>query len=282
MLFRSKEETDALAQEEGKNPEETNPANDPKKTEYYLAQLPFTEDQQNNSHELIQEGLYNMGVIINQQLENLPLAIKTFEDLDNRYPESLRKLDIYYEIYLMYMRLNEIAAAEVYKQKILSIFPSSSYAVALNDPDYIDNLRDMDRKQSELYEETYALYLAGNTSAVHSNYELVKEKWPLAKLMPKFLFLHALSYVNENNPTAFRDNLEQLTALYGSSDVASMAESMARGIRDGKRLASGSLARGMIWETRLKNGNFSSDTTSIEVKINQNAQNLLVWAFRTD
>lgn len=288
--FANSNSEEALAQEETEEgtetaemtEEELKDAANPKKPEYYLQQLPFTPEAQANAHDLIQEGLFNMGIIINQQLENLPLSIKTFEDLDRRYPECAHKLDIYYEIYLMYMRLNDIASATVYKEKILSTFPSSGYAVALSDPDYIDNLRDMDKKQGELYEETYLRYLEGNLAAVHSNYEFVREKWPLAKLMPKFLFLHALSYVAENNALAFRESLEQLTALYGTSDVAPMADMMIRGLKDGRALASGAPARGMIWKTRLKGGTFEADTTAVPFQINQDAPHLLVLAFQTD
>ncbi|MEG1585242.1 MAG: tetratricopeptide repeat protein [Bacteroidales bacterium] len=261
-------------------------ADDPKNPAYYLKQIPMTAEEKENAHQLIQEGLFNMGVIFNQQLENLPLAIKTLLEADERYPDNEHKLDIYYEVYLMYMRLHDEMNAEIYKQKILTAFPQSPYAVALSDPDYIRNLREMDQKQNELYEQTYKEYLAGNTSAVHKNYEFVLEKWPLSKLMPNFLFLHALSFVSEKKETDFKMNLEKLTALFGESQMGPLAGQMIKGLAEGKQISSnGNMARGMIWKTRLVAGageTAAGDSLMPAFKLNQNAPHLLVLAFQTD
>lgn len=261
-------------------------SNDPKNPAYYLKQLPLTPEAQDNAHELIREGMFNMGVIFNQQLENLPLAIKTLINLENRYPNTERSLDIFYEVYLMYMRLHDEASAEVYKQKILSHFPDSPYAVALRDPDYIRNLREMEQKQNELYEETYTAYLAGDSRKVHKNYEFVVEKWPLSKLMPNFLFLHALSFVADNDEPAFKENLEKLTALYGESQMAPLAGQMIRGISEGRRIDSnGRPAQGMIWKTRLIAGGgdmAAVDSLAPVFEMKQEAPHLLVLAFQTD
>lgn len=259
---------------------------DPKNPAYYLKQLPFSAEAQANAHELIREGLFNMGVIFNQQLSNLPLAIKTLVNLENRYPKTDRSLDIFYEVYLMYMRLNDEANAEIYKQKILNQFPTSPYATALRDPNYIRNLREMEQKQNELYEQTYAAYLDGNSAEVHKNYQFVVDKWPLSKLMPNFLFLHALSFVSENNEVAFKQNLEKLTALYGESQMAPLAGEMIKGISQGRRIdAEGGTAQGMIWKTRLITGDdemMAIDSLAPAFELKQDVPHLLVLAFPTD
>ena len=261
-------------------------ASDPKNAAYYLKQIPFSPEEQENAHELIREGLFNMGIIFNQQLSNLPLAIKTLLDLDKRYPNNERSLDIYYEVYLMYMRLNDELNANIYKQKIMSSFPESPYAIALSDPDYIRNLKEMEQKQNELYEQTYAAYLAGNSAEVHKNYRFVTEKWPLCKLMPNFLFLHALSFVGENNATAFKENLEKLTALYNESQMAPLAGQMIKGITQGRLIdANSKPAQGMIWKTRLSatGGDFAAaDSLAPVFELNQEQPHLLVLAFQTD
>ena len=112
------------------------------------------------------------------------------------------------------------------------------------------------------------------------------EKWPLSKLMPQFLFLHALSYVNENNQEAFKDNLEKLTALYAESQPAPLASLMIKGITEGRFIAQDAQAmRGMIWNTKLL---ISGDSTMVAMDensrfdINYNSPHLLVLAFATD
>ncbi len=255
---------------------------DPHSRAYYLAQIPRTAEEQDNAHRLIEEALYNEGKIINEKLENFPLAIRTFLDMEARYPESVYRLETYYAIYLMYMRMGDTAHAEEYRQKLIATFPESAYGIAVADPNYIDNLKEMARGQDSLYIDTYAAYLDGQTQQVHDTYYFVHDKWPLSNLMPKFLFLHALSFVQENDKQSFLEALEQLTATWPESDVSPLASLMVKGIHEGRDVQSGSV-RGMMWASSLRQANDSTalDTTQLFVD-DDTAPHLLLLAFKTD
>ncbi|MBQ0056663.1 MAG: tetratricopeptide repeat protein [Bacteroidales bacterium] len=256
---------------------------DPHKRAYYLAQIPRTDEEVANANQLIEEGLYNEGKIINEKLENLPLAIKTFENMEKRYPESAYRLESYYAIYLMYLRMGDAANAEAYRQKLIQAFPESAYGIAVADPNYIDNLRAMDEGQDSLYIKTYDAYLEGNAEDVHDTYFYVHDKWPLSKLMPKFLFLHALSYVQEGKIDDFRSALEQLTATYPQSDVSPLSSLMIKGIHEGRQVQSGGLTRGMMWAATLRQANDSTAIDSTQTFIDDDlAPHLLLLAYKTD
>lgn len=259
-------------------------ADDPHERAYYLAQIPRTPEAVDNANQLIEEGLYNEGKIINEKLENLPLAIKTFEEMERRYPESVFRLETYYAIYLMYMRMGQTANAEVYRQKLIEAFPESAYGIAVADPNYIENLKEMALGQDSLYIKTYEQYLDNNPQTVHDNYYFVHDKWPLSKLMPKFLFLHALSFVQENDIDSFKEALEQLTATYPESDVSPLSSLMVKGIHEGRQVQSGGLTRGMMWGASLKKADDESaalDSTQMFVDDDM-APHLLLLAFKTD
>ena len=255
---------------------------DPHSRAYYLAQIPRTAEEKDNANRLIEEALYNEGKIINEKLENFPLAIRTFLDMEARYPESVYRLETYYAIYLMYMRMGDTAHAEEYRQKLIATFPESAYGIAVADPNYIDNLKEMARGQDSLYIATYAAYLDGQTEQVHNTYYFVHDKWPLSNLMPKFLFLHALSYVPEGDKESFLEALEQLTATWPESDVSPLASLMVKGIHEGRDVQSGSV-RGMMWASSLRQANDSTalDTTQLFVD-DDTAPHLLLLAFKTD
>ena len=79
--------------------------NDPHKREYYMAQIPFTEEQVAASNGIIAEGLYNSGVIFKDKLDNLPRSEKQFMRLiGGDYPNFEKKAEAYYHLYLLYMR----------------------------------------------------------------------------------------------------------------------------------------------------------------------------------
>jgi hypothetical protein len=118
---------------------------------------------------------------------------------------------------------------------------------------------------------------------VHEQYQYVHETWPLSDLMPKFLFLHALSYVQEGDVPAFKEALEQLTALYPESDVSPLAGRMVKGVLEGRTVQGGGTARGLIWSTALRAAGDSTATSGeTEFVDDPTLPHLLILAFATD
>jgi len=134
-------------------------ANDPHFAEYYLRQIPSTEEQIQVCNDIIQEGLFNMGLILKDKLEDFPASREEFNELERRYPDNIYRLDVYYNMYLMAVRDNDAAQAERWRQKILADFPDSPYGTAMKDPDYFSKLREMHLRQEEIYREVYDAYL---------------------------------------------------------------------------------------------------------------------------
>lgn len=225
-------------------------ADDPHTREYYLQQLPFTEEDVAASNVIIEDGLYNMAMIYKDKLEDLPLSIEGFETLERRFPENTHRLESYYQIYLMALRLQDEALAAAYKTKLINAFPESDYAVAVADPNYEYNIRMMDRVQDSLYQQTYACYLESDTATVRNSFKLVSEKYPLATLMPKFMFLDALTYVQAGDTEGFKAALRTLIEKYPKADVTELASEMLKGVLRGRALVQGGV-RGMSWNLRF-------------------------------
>ena len=60
-------------------------ANDPHNREYYLAQIPFTDEQVGASNDIIKDALFHAGVIFKDKLDNLRLSEKHLLRLTNNY-----------------------------------------------------------------------------------------------------------------------------------------------------------------------------------------------------
>lgn len=258
---------------------------DPHYPEYYLAQIPKTDEEKNTAHEVIQEGLYNMGVILKDKLEDYVASKSEFDRLLRDYPDNVYRLDTYYNLYLMYMRQGRTAEAERYRQLILRDFADSKYGVAMRNPDYLEDLRNMDKYQHELYEQTYKAYLDNRNYEVHKAYETINEKYPLSKTLPKFMFLHALAYVTERDKDKFNATLRELLDRYPDTDITPVASAWLKGMAQGRELQAGigTNLRGMIWDISLGN-----DSTSVaadgkaQFELNEEVPQRLVFTFPTD
>ena len=229
-------------------------AEDPHFEEYYLKQIPKTEEEIQQAHEIIQEGLYNMGTILKDKMEDYNAAAYEYNQLLEHYPDNTYRLDVYYSMYMMFMRNGQVDDAQPYRDSILTLFPESKYGLAMKDPNYLENLKNMNRDQERMYEEAYAKYLANNHNGVHESYAEMMRKYPLSKIMPKFMWIDALSYLTEKNHDKFKETIKDMLQRYPQTDITPVASDIVRQLNQGRRLeGGGSNIRGMLWTTRLSN-----------------------------
>lgn len=283
------DDTDSPEGEEGEgkdSKEKKERTDDLHNVEYYLAQIPSTPEEIETANDVIQEGLYNMGVILKDKLEDFPAARREFETLDKRYPDNVYRLDSYYNLYLMAVRSDDAAEAEIWRRRIIDDFPDSPYAQAMADPAYFDHLRRMHTIQESLYAETYADYLADRNSEVHAMTQRMERDYPLSPILPKFVFIDALSYLTEGDETAFRDRLTTLLQKWPDTDMTDMAGSILKGLSSGRKANSGATnTRGIIWEMRLTDNQdaaVASDGQPARFERDPNSPQYLVLAFPRD
>jgi len=260
--------------------------NDPHYPEYYLKQIPADSADRVISNDVIQEGLYNMGVILKDKMEDYGAAAGEFEKLLNRYPDNIYRLDTYFNLYLMAARQGDSVMTEHYRQLIIKEFPDSPQGIALLDPDYIENLKLMDERQEKMYEAAFQSYINNDNYAVHRAYGEMKELYPMSGLMPKFMFIHALAYVTDKRPDEFKAVLTEMLERYPDTDLAPYASAWLKGIAQGRDLQAGDGGniRGMLWNIGLSNDSIAQEgnDASLEFELNPDDSQLLVLLYSTD
>lgn len=205
----------------------------------YIDNLPLSPAQTSASNAQIAVALFRMGTIYEEDLEDIPMAIKTFEELENRFPKDKRLPDAYFLLFQMYKKKSDQSNADFYRMQLVQKFPESSYAKVLRDPDYENNIRRMNAMQDSLYASSYRAYKNGAYDSVFSNYNYIKEKYPLSSLMPKFMFINALGKGKSGNTDDFKSGLEKLVAEYPQSDVSTMSKSFLALLAQGKQVQIG-------------------------------------------
>ncbi|WP_231496792.1 hypothetical protein [Prevotella sp. 10(H)] len=206
--------------------------------DYYLQQLPFTEEAIQESNDLIENALFNMGKIYKDRLADMPLAIETFNTDISRFPDTPNLEEIYYQLLLIYMQTGDRDMLAVYRNKLLTEFPNGLYATPLSDPDFEWNFRHMPLLQDSLYNAAYNAYQQADVNTVRENYQAMKSKYPLTDMMPKFAFLNALSYAQTRDVKGLGDNLTELINKYPKADVTPMATEILERIKEGKIILS--------------------------------------------
>lgn len=236
---------------------------DNKMPEYYLQQLPVTDEQIAESNNIIKDGLFNMGIIYKDKLEDYSRAYEVFKRLYSQYPDFTSMDEVYYNLYLMFMIWNKPQDADTYKQILISNYPDSKYALVLADPEYTYNVRYGKHLEDSLYADTYNAFKENKIGKVKANYDISTKKYAMGAHRAKFMFLYAMTQLSEGNQKEFLNILKDIVQNYPENEITEIAENIIKGSQDGKILQGAML--GSIWSRRnLELDEELSDSSKIE------------------
>lgn len=201
------------------------PETDTHKPEYYLQQIPRTPQDYAASDSLWREAMVALYYIYRDKLGDEQQAQETLEALDKRFAIHPSVVAIHEEEQLRALR---------------------------DDPVYIARMQRMLAEQDSLYAATYEAYTKGQFAVVKANKQYALTTFPQSKLMPRFLFLNAVSVARTEGQEPFITELQQIVADYGDTELGAMSKDMlammGQGMESQKGGATGSLAdmRGQI------------------------------------
>lgn len=200
---------------------------DPHNREYYLKDIPFSEEALAASDSSISRAYFNLGLIYYEGLNNPLKSIEAYETLLGRYPDDPNKLRVYYFLYRIYLSMGNTGRSDFYKNLIVNEYPESDYALIIVDPEYFKNMKAREAALTELYSETYRAYEDGRYFTVIENSDMALMTYgDSAELIPKFLYLKALSVGKVDVVDSLAVVLKQIITDYPSSEVKPMAQDL--------------------------------------------------------
>lgn len=244
------EQRDSIAAAKEKGEQTDSAANDPHKREYYLAQIPFTEDQIAASNEIIKDGLYNSGVIFKDKLDNLPLSRKQFDRLVTQFPDFERMDDVYYHQFLLYSRLGDKDRADECVALLSENYPESKWTKVVTDPFFEENAIFGKHIEDSLYTATYEAFVEGRYDEVMQNTKLSDGRFIMGENRDKFLFISGLAMLNEGRPDSCLSRMEKVVKHYPTSSVSPLAGMIINGVKEGRTLRGANFSMTDIWNRR--------------------------------
>ncbi len=199
----------------------------PKDRNYYLQNIPLQASQIDASNEKISQALYHAGFIYKESLKEYSDAITTFEEFNHRNeePHDLSN-QVYFQLYLLYNDAGNKEKADYYKNLLITNYPDSDYAKLLLDPDYFKELQKKHNHLKNLYEKTYKAYEEGQYTMVVYNCDQALSVNEEDDIIPKFLYLKAISMAKTDVVDSMTVNLSLLIERYPNSEVTPLAENI--------------------------------------------------------
>ena len=212
-------------------------ASNPKTKNYYLKDLPLTEEKLKKSNEKVEKALYNMGYIYYEGLKDLNKAKETFEILITRFPNGKQCLGSYYQLYKINSDLENKVKKDYYKDIIINNYPESDYAKIILDPEYYKQIQAKKNEINLYYDQTYQAFIVGNYNKVIDNYQIATSKYKLSPLFPKFEYLNALSLGKTKGKEVLIASLNSLVTNYPNHEIIPLAQMVLDYLKTGKDIS---------------------------------------------
>ena len=253
---------------------------DPTTREYWLQQIPRSEEKLKEMHTSLSNALFDAATIFEGKLGDKQLAMSHWERLVNEYPEYSRMADVYYHLFLCSSRWDAPEKAELYKNLLITQYPDSVNTKRIQEPDFFESTATKRHKEDSIYVETYASYTAADYDKAIENNRYAAQKYPNGAHRSRFMFIDALSKLYSGRQDEAIAALDTLLKAFPNDTVAGIATEIGTGIKEGRLLHSGISTS--IWDRRL-DGTIRGESDSVaQFSAERNEPYYFILAFPND
>ncbi len=206
---------------------ETVNASNPLTRAFYLKSIPRTKQAFMISDSLIMSSYKSLGFLYLETLHDTARALKTYLTLQQRFPSRPQKLQNWYTLYQIYSGLNQEKQAQVYRDMIVKNYPNSLYTKVIQNPNYYKELVTAREEESKLYSRTYdAFENQEYYRAINYTKRAMQTYRDDTVLMPKFLYIRAVSLGKVEVPDSLYNALRLLMKSYPNSALVPRANTI--------------------------------------------------------
>lgn len=205
-----------------------------KTREFYRTNLPISDSLVKKSNKKIVYAYYMMGSIYKEELNNTKKAVATFEELNSRFPKNKYLLNTYYIMYRTHLADKNQPRADYYKEKILSEFPDSEFALIIKNPSYATEVNSQKSEVEGFYTQVYQSYLDNNYSQALSQANEGLSKFGKNVFVSKFEFIKSLSIGKLKGIDSLEFYLKLLVAKHPAAEVTPLANDILLSIKKQK------------------------------------------------
>ncbi len=190
-----------------------------------LADVPLTAEALEYSNGKLRENMLNLAGVFQNELEDYPQAIITYEEYLRRFPYAVNLEKVYLGLFFSYTKMGNAAKVNEYKNLLANKFAGSKEANLANNPDVVD-----EKKKSEIitkrYEDIYNMFIEGNFVDAVAAKRKEDSEHGSTYWTPQLLYIESVYYVKERQDSMAIVTLDNITKLYANTPLAAKAASL--------------------------------------------------------
>ncbi|WP_169337641.1 tetratricopeptide repeat protein [Segetibacter koreensis] len=190
-----------------------------------MGNIPLTAEKLDASNKSIMEALFNLAQTFISPLEEYPSAIKAYEELLRRFPNTPNKEEAWFNLVYAYQKTGDKAKSDEYKKLLLKDSTQSKWAQLVKNPQQAKkNLQES--PATKKYEEIYNLFIEGKFDEAKNEKQVADSLYGNSFWTPQLLYIEAIYYVKQQEDSTAIRVLTDLTNFNGDTLLAEKAKTM--------------------------------------------------------
>ena len=256
------------------------PSTDPTTREFYLQQIPQSDEDKEKAHNALRDALFESGIVFKEKVNDKKMTIKNLEKIVEEYPGYERMADTYFNLFVACSRWDEPEKAEHYRNLLILNYPDSTMTRMIQQPDFFESAEARRHKEDSMYVKAYQHYVMQEYGLVEQENSLAAGKYPKGKHRARFMFIDAMSKLYSDRQDEALKALGEIVGYFPSDSISVMAKEISTGIKEGRLLKSGISTS--IWD-RKADGTIRSGNDSVPPFVaERNEPYYFVLAFPND
>lgn len=200
-----------------------------------LSQIPNEPETRQLMLGEMENAYFNLGKLLYFDLAEPQKAIANLEMLIEKFPETPKKPEAYYTLYLASRDIN--LGAEKYAQLLNTEFPDSQFTKSVNNPDQVSGSQ-ASFESGQNYKEAYALYRQQEYASARQIIRESLNSYPLTKNTDRLLLLDILITGKLESIERYKERLQSFLQNAEDEDLRAFAEKLLQAVSEGDEAVS--------------------------------------------
>ena len=186
--------------------------------------LPVEKESQDATNQSINEAMLAKGVALQEQIEDLPEAIKVYEALLARLGKDSAAAEVIFNLIYCYNKTGETIKANALKKILNTDYKDGIFAKKLTTP-AVSNEK-ANSGATGKYKEIYNLFIEGNFEKAVAEKQNADSTFGPNYWTPQLLYIEAVYYIKQREDSLAIQRLNTIVSAFSSSPLATKAITM--------------------------------------------------------
>lgn len=192
-----------------------------------IDKLPIGEDRLKRSNDSILEAQFNLGLLLQNKLEDYATAAEQYEGIQQRFPGNPKEADVLYNLSICYRQLGKTADLGKTIDSLTTKFSDTRQSRLALDPKAVEAEDSaVARKATASYENVYNLFIAGYFDEAMAAKKQADSVYGMHHWTPQLLYIESIYEMRTRQDSLALQSLGQLASQFPDHPLAEKAKNM--------------------------------------------------------